>query len=51
MLPKMKAETAEINALIKELEPVVGSTPKEITEASTTPSSSPNTPGVGGLKF
>ena len=51
MLPKMKAETAEINALIKELEPVVGSAPKELTESTAIPSSSPSTTGRGGLKF
>ena len=51
MLPKMKAETAEINALIKELEPVVGSAPKELTESTEIPSSSPSTTGRGGLKF
>lgn len=51
MLPKMKAETAEINALIKELEPVVGSAPKELTESTAIPSSSPSTTGSGGLKF
>lgn len=51
MLPKMKAETAEINALIKELEPIVGNTPKEFIEAATTPSSSPSTTESGGLKF
>ena len=51
MLPKMKAETAEINALIKELEPVVGNAPKELTESTAIPSSSPSTTGSGGLKF
>lgn len=50
MLPKMKAETAEINALIKELEPVVGNAPKELTDGAK-PSSSPSPTGSGGLKF
>ena len=51
LLPKMKAETAELSALVKELEPVVGNAPKELTEGTNTPKSSPSTTGNGGLKF
>lgn len=49
MLPKMKAETAEVNALIEELEPYVNSV--KTLDSGESASAGTTTEGDGGLKF